>query len=164
MLSFDMSRAIQVSTLKYKAFLKGHPILYSDFTADLRLRSVWILWRDIADMTGMQHYNVVIRLASCQSWFALPSKIFRLLLSWMKMFLWCCLVICILTSCHQGCEKVPFARTHSRGGIPPEGRLGKCLVMLLFHAIPNFNVWVIGGIWAEPDDPGGRAAHCCWEK
>ncbi len=49
--------------------LQGHPICYSDFTADLwsRMRKVW---RDIADMNPLESDN---KLVTYHAWFACPT-------------------------------------------------------------------------------------------
>jgi len=51
-----------------KAFLQGHPINYSGFTADLRFRMRKV-WRGIADMDLLESDN---KLVTYHSWFACP--------------------------------------------------------------------------------------------
>ncbi len=67
--------ALQGCNTYTQAFLQGLPICYSEFTADLsfRMRKVW---RDIADMNPLESDN---KLVTYHSWFACPSKIFKLI-------------------------------------------------------------------------------------
>ncbi len=48
--------------------MQGHPVCYSDFTADLRLR-MGKVWRGIADMNPLKSNS---KLVNYHAWFACP--------------------------------------------------------------------------------------------